>query len=407
MTALCGGGASGPKPDVGNNIIYNSAGLAAALEFSGYGALATLAVILGTLLYDATTLCGTDPPAAPAFTAAELEALFTITPSTDFENGLAKLRDLVSNVLWYTLCQCTSTTTPAQPAPVALPPTVFIGAGGNANCAEYESGEHSQSGSVSHIISIIPPTETVMIFTADYVNNSILLPAGATSITLTGTLDSNTYTGAGNPASMFYQFNNGAALVGGGGGVSFEGAPKTKQLTVAVPPGATRVTITFLKAFSNVYEVDGHATLDISCGGPNTAAPGGCCPPDPSVVQLLQQVQTLVTLIQRQHVPQAYINGSTHVGVTGAGEIAVSQLLGVKLTPGAIPSHFGAAAGDPDELWLDSWITWGNADGWTPREWLRHSPQISLPSNAHLYTKLGHSFAPGISVDVQELEPEP
>lgn len=407
MTVLCGGGASGPKPDVGNNIIYNSAGLAAALEFSGYGALATLAVILGTLLYDATTLCGTDPPAAPTFTAAELEALFTITPSTDFETGLGKLKDLVTNVLWYTLCECTSTSTPAQPSPVALPSTVFIGAGGSGTCAEFTSGPHSQSGTTAQTKSIIPSTDFVLIFNADYIANSVLLPDGAASIVLTGTLDSSNYTGAGNPASMFVDFNNGSTAVGSTQGVSFESAPKTKQLKLAVPAGATRVTISFQKSFSTSYEIDGHATLDISCGGPNAGAPGGCCPPDPSVVQLLQQVQTLVTLIQRQHVPQAYINGSTHSAVTGSGEIAVSQLLGVKLTPGAIPTHFGAAAGDPDELWLDSWITWGNADGWTPREWLRHSPQLSLPPNAHLYTKLGHSFAPGISVDVQELEPEP
>jgi hypothetical protein len=122
---------------------------------------------------------------------------------------------------------------------------------------------------------------------------------------------------------------------------------------------------------------------------------------------LANQILTAVTLVQRQAVPFAYVPGTAHNGLSGHGELSVSGLLGAKITPSAIPSWAGVVSGDPDALWLDSWINWGNADGWTSREFLRASPYVSLPQLAGQFTKIGYSLAPGLTVDLVELLREP
>ena len=399
MTALCGGGASGPKPDVGNNIIYNAAGLAALLEFSGYGALATLAVILGTLLYDATTLCSTDPPAQPTFTVAELEALFTFQPSTDFTSGLGKLKDLVANILWFQLCQCTSVTTPPLPAPTALPPAAFIGSGTGTACGEFTSGEHQIIGGVAQQHSIIPPTDVTLVFTADFIANSVLLPVGATSVVLTGTLDTSTYTGAGNPASILYQFNNGTALVGGAGGVTFPSAPATRQLTIAVPAGATRVSIFLVKAFTTSYEIDGHAILDCVCPGPGAAAQAGCCPPDPTLVAQLNAIYNLLVGLK----PPSVKEDTVHSGLSGNGTIPIgAQCIAIKVD---ITTDIAGAiidAGSPSYYFNRGYIVPITLEApIAATRKLVYNPQVfALPN---LTESIGYSLPTGLVIKITEL----
>jgi hypothetical protein len=122
---------------------------------------------------------------------------------------------------------------------------------------------------------------------------------------------------------------------------------------------------------------------------------------------LLQNIADLVKLIQRQQVPFAYVQGTDHPGLTGKGEISVQGLWGVKITPSNVPPGTGVDIGDPDTLWLDSWINWGNADGWSAREFLRSSPYISTPNFAGQYTKIGYSLEPQLTVDLRELVREP
>src|SRR6476619_3120534 len=115
MTALCGGGASGPRPGVAETIIFTAGSLSSLLNNKG-GAWATVAApLLGVLAYSATSLCSTDPPAEPTITTAEYKALLALEPWDDLQSALTKLRDLVTRLLWYDLCECTSTTTPGLP----------------------------------------------------------------------------------------------------------------------------------------------------------------------------------------------------------------------------------------------------------------------------------------------------
>ena len=136
-----------------------------------------------------------------------------------------------------------------------------------------------------------------------------------------------------------------------------------------------------------------------------------CCARTEQIVRdligRLASMSDLVTLIQRQGVPFAYVAGTSHSGLTGSGELTVSGLIGAKVEPTTIPSSAGLITGDPDTLWLDSWVNWGNDDGWTKREFLQYSPYISLPRAAGQFTKIGYSLRPGLTVTITELEREP
>lgn len=145
------------------------------------------------------------------------------------------------------------------------------------------------------------------------------------------------------------------------------------------------------------------ASLRVYCNGDTPGTQSACCPPDTATQSYLDSIFRLVSLIQRQAAPFSYVLGADHPGLTGNGVLNVSELLGMKLTPGTLPPDVGVAVGDPDTLWLDSWINWGNADGWTAREFLRSSPHLSLPAAAGQFTRLGYSLRPGLVVDATEL----
>jgi len=125
------------------------------------------------------------------------------------------------------------------------------------------------------------------------------------------------------------------------------------------------------------------------------------------VRQQLSEILELVTLIQRQAVPFAYIFSTAHSGLSGEGHVDVQGLLGVRVVLDAIGTGVGAESGDPDEIFEAGWITWGNDDGSTKREWITHSPFISMPAVAGQYTRVGYTLGQGVSATITEIVREP
>jgi hypothetical protein len=144
-------------------------------------------------------------------------------------------------------------------------------------------------------------------------------------------------------------------------------------------------------------------TLNIWCNG---AVPGnaGTCTPDPATQAQLKLILDLLRIIQRQHVPFAYVDSTVHSGLRGSGEIAVSGLIGARITiTDSLPGAIGVEAGDPETVFSSSWVNWGVAGAWTPRERLTTTTTLSLPATAGVYTTLGYSLADGVEVTVTEL----
>jgi hypothetical protein len=121
----------------------------------------------------------------------------------------------------------------------------------------------------------------------------------------------------------------------------------------------------------------------------------------------IDQILGLVTLIQRQSVPFAYVPGTVHTGLSGAGTLSVQGLIGAKVAFTTLPSELGRVGTSPVELFDAGFITWGTADGYAQSEHLEHSPQLSLPARCSAFTSLAYDLHPGVVVTITELVREP
>lgn len=411
MTAVCGGGTSARKTDSPAQVFATSMAAQAAIEalFGVESNFAALMVFVASQLLDLTAFCAVDPPAVPPFTAADITGILTGS-SLAGSPGYAKLAQLAQVGLWYVYCHCTSTTatTPTAPVyptapvvsnpgdgPVPLPtagsPCDFgtysegFGYDGSGN---FTSAGFNRTGIISGVSTIAVQYSSVATAGSPYPITEFMDLYKADGTTLLATLTMPAPAASSSIHDQVFQFD--------------------------VPAGVDRFK---MRSHSDT-PTGAHVVVDLAyqcyCGSGSAPNAFACCPPDPQLQALLQQIMNAqsamyaaVNLIQRQVAPFAYVTGASHTGLTGAGQIAVADLLGMKLLPTTIPGHYGSEFGDPDTLWLDSWIRWGNADGWGQREFLTASPFVSLPALAGQYTKIGYSLAPGIVVDAMELVREP
>jgi hypothetical protein len=125
-----------------------------------------------------------------------------------------------------------------------------------------------------------------------------------------------------------------------------------------------------------------------------------------AVLQRVDRIEGMTTLIQRQGVPFGYITGATYAGLYGQGEYAVSDLIGLAVNFTTIPSSYIAHPGDPLTYHQIGKISVGTAEGWE-RSWMpTHDPYIILPISGAI-TKFGYTFPPGIVAAITELVREP
>ena len=351
---------------------------------------------LPQIVIDTTAFCGEEPPGNPTLDATDF--LDLLDPS---KIGLAvlaatKLEQLIKNYVWYSLCQCTVGGTPAPPTaptepvgtPVINPPTYFPLPGAGP-CLVRSTGPISPILGYSIFIPLFPiptPGPTRLIVTITYqavgsVHDTQLL-------------------------SAFDCYNaSGAAL----GSVAFGVSTAGTSMEVTLLTGTHSVQ---LRQASN--QVPDSADLwttrmDFYCDGTDPNTPyDPCCPPDPALVLAIKRLELLVQLVQRQAVPFAYVPGDLHTGISGAGELAVTGLIGARVTITATyPSTIGSAAGNPERLFGAGYVQWGSADGFTARVWLDQADTLTFPPAAGAYTRLAYSLPPGVVVEIEELVREP
>jgi hypothetical protein len=117
-------------------------------------------------------------------------------------------------------------------------------------------------------------------------------------------------------------------------------------------------------------------------------------------------VRSDVQLIQRQHVPFAYVPGTLHSGLSGSGTIAIVNVLGISVQVTTIPGTLSS-----DMAPVQSWfklgeLSFGTSDGWLARRIVTHNPHLFLDLNADL-TELAYQFEPGVVANILELVREP
>jgi hypothetical protein len=113
-----------------------------------------------------------------------------------------------------------------------------------------------------------------------------------------------------------------------------------------------------------------------------------------------------ITLIQRQGVPFGYVPGPLHTGLTGVGEITVSDILALSVQFTTIPSQYPHIDADPDTYFGLGWLTLGTADGFLHSTKLSKNPQLLEPVSGEI-TRVGYELAVGVVANIQEFVREP
>jgi len=342
--------------------------------------------------FDAGEFCAVEPVDMPEWSPADLAGIFT------GQSGL-KLAQTAQHVLWYEFCECNSGGTPAPPVvnpPADLP---VIQPAPLASCAS-EHGEH------------VEPNQWSAWDTIGTAGLRKMTPAGATSLRLTVSI-----VALGGPngqnfdstASLIH-FNAAGTQLNPSQGVQVLGNDPdlTASLDYAVPPtSASYYVYTQCQPGGGPCPANRHVAADVQffCGGDPTRLQPECCPPDPRLTAALERIETLVTLVQRQGVPFAYVPQGEDTGLSGDGELAVSGLLAVTVLLTTLPGHYGMAEGSPDALFDVGWVALGTADGFEAPRPIRTSPMF-LRVGAEV-TKVGYSLAPGVVATIKRHVREP
>jgi hypothetical protein len=393
VTALCpGGGTSQPKAGHAAVVQY-SAGLIASI-FAAYD-LAWLIPIIPLLSFSnqvLATFCAADPPTVTALTAAESNALLNLQFGSDFDTGLAKVRDLYLNVIWHDACECASGTAtpltpPAPPAgtPIFQPPV----APAVTPCGTVANGPATVAGTAAAFRGWLLWPGFAATYAVVTCKNTVLSGAGHACTTLLSTTDANGVEPAGN----------------------------TEQSTTTPAGGTTTVNFNILPGIFGI-ECDltdaggtGDSQMDYTatlyCGAPPGATTTPCCPPDVATQASLDVILRQVNLLQRQVAPFAYVYGANHVALTGNGSFAVQGLLGCSVDVTTLPTSYGQEAGTPTELFDLGFVTLGTADGWELSRRIDHDGSLVLPRAAGVFTLLGYTLRPGVVVSIRELVREP
>jgi len=425
MTALCAGGASGPKPGVNEVIIFSSSQLGSFLNNKG-GLWATLAIgALGVLTYEATALCSTDPPAQPTITADDYKALLALGPPAEFATALAKLRDLVTIALWFELCQCTSVATP-QPSTGLLNPPAGITVPDYAltSCAQGrarlnirpEVGVFDDATNITRNVFPNLQYTTSSFVDATHPSQEIAeIPSTWQSIHGTNQLVSGTTNPTQGYGVFFSVYNASKNPLG-----NLMALGVTNSQPFIREPATGETPITSAQRYFAINAFPGLAastagvtdwTLTVNCA-PGSASTPGCCA-DPvtlsllnGLVQELALVRSDVRLLQRYGLPFAYTSGAQHVGLSGSGAAPLERSVGLQIQVTAFPPGNQQMLGQPPYIFDLGWISVLTPDGLLDEIRLTRQTTTWMSKLIPSSTRIGWGLRDGVVVSITELRAE-
>jgi hypothetical protein len=391
MTSVCvGNGPSQPNPTYQNIVNFSAIALAEFLSKKGMGWAYGIAPAIGTLTFNLPTFCAAEPPTLPIISAADIANYFSPFSTTGAYGLRIAMTQLVQHFLWYDLCQCTSGAQPAYPPPLAEPsgqqqnPPALTAPTAGGQCA---TNNHPSFPCLSNPFTqtVFGPGTTAMQPGGTAFDLS-LVSAGSTQIThvSTAALDAN--------GATIQTWPEGDIPIGG------TGYTTTHQL----PSGTAQITITF----SGAGAADGHHmtwTADEICSGLGSSGALPCCPPDTSHGQLLQQILSLLYMVQTQIAPFNYVEGFQHTFLSQGSDTIRSPLLGLHTSLVNIPAGHGEVAGNPTEYFGVGWLCFCQSTICGERYYIQHQEQFIFPPAAGIYTSIHYSLKPGQLLSATEL----
>lgn len=419
---ICSPGVSRPKA-ISPAVVFLIGETATALAIETLGLSAVWASLLAYAAGETIStipFCASDPPAMPTFTAADILTILTSSAAVN-PDAFAKLGALIQIAAWYVFCECSPAPTPAAPtgpayppgAPMVNPPQAPTPTANACWDKQIQLTVPANTGGpeaffdlTTQLLPANTPTLTVTRISG-HPQQAYSIPTGANTLTMTVTPQQ---------ASSFFNIEwllwNHDASAGQSFPGFFEWNGSGGAITLTIPTINAGMLYWSIEANGGGSSATTDETFSIECsyfcaGTSPTSPVQPCCPPDPILSATLQTILQLVTLIQRQSTPFAYLRSTVHSGLTGIGELTVQGLIGISIQPTAFPGPIGSEEGDPIEFFDMGWFCWGTSDGFDNRIRLTHSPQVSTPVEAGQYTLVGYSFPPGLTCTITELLREP
>jgi hypothetical protein len=407
--SICASGSSVAKPGVPAGVVVDQGYVQSLLPPVLSWLYPYLPYMHALEIGNVASFCAADPPSWSLPLATQFLAFLTGSPLADVLAVNGFLTNITSAYLWNQLCTCSSGAAPPPPTapsdPGGLPalnPPVAVGPGVNAGCGTYQSDQvvPFANGDWTNLLGAV-------VVGTDAPVTSVPLPAGATKLHWVASHPHVNDPLSGSVTQL--QFTAAGANIAGGSSLTFAagfGGDHTADL--AVPATATGFTLACSSSNSahpDPYPQSGLVTFYCGNNPGTTAAP--CCPPDPIMTGLLSRILQMVTLQQRQTAPFAYVPGPIHSGLTGEGFVSVQGILAALAVITAMPPGLSDDSSTPSRTADLGWINFGTDDGYDPPLTIQSASQFCTPALPGVYTKIGYSMKPGITLELRELVREP
>ena len=124
-----------------------------------------------------------------------------------------------------------------------------------------------------------------------------------------------------------------------------------------------------------------------------------------TITAKLLNVETMVNLIQRQHVPFGYILGTPSTGLTGNGILAASGIIGAVVTLTTIPATWGKTADIPSRsIPKYGEVSFATADGLLEPNPLHYQSELVMTMG--FTTSINYTLRPGIVATITPIQRE-
>jgi hypothetical protein len=395
---VCSTGISGTRTGASASIVVDAAYVQSLLPAGLAWLYPYLPWMHGLQIGDVGAFCSVDPPTWTVPTGPQIYAFISGGPLSQAQTVDQFIQDITRAYLWYNLCECKSVATPAPPSAPSAPSNLpGVNPGGvvsisPAACALYSWSQFTDTTGYNAVPHLTVPSSAVTV-----------------DVTVTGGVDGvNVAVPDRIFCDVFLLDASNATLAHYVDGPSSLAHGWNQTLNHPVPGGTAFVTVNVRwDGGSNSGTISGAVAFNCTTfGTPSSGVQQCCSATDPITRATLQSILDMVTLIQRQTVPFAYISGPLHSGLTGTGTISVQGILGVLLNV-SVPARAGQVSGTPDTVFDCGWINFGTADGYADRQFITSDSQVIFPAAAGAWTIVAYTFLQGVTVSITELIREP
>lgn len=396
MVSQCGGAAGQELSGLANTLIVTTPFLASLIPAEIAFLQAFVWATGGLTIENLPGFCNSELQADPGVTAADIVNVIVTPTLPQAGASAAKINQLIQRWAWFALCQCADASAPVRPSA----PTAPVLPSFNPPRAVVPNQAQPCLDVLSDHLIVDDVTRAIF-------NMSSLRIPGVTGVSYVFHLI--TLVSSGTPRAVnlnvdWFQGTTSLRLDATGWGAP----PRVSDyITLTGPAGADNISVTYLGNVAggdtSTYVVE----LQAWCNNlPANAPASPCCPPDPTLLGLVQSTQQLVTLIQRQIAPFAYVIGTAHAGISGSGTIAVQGLLGMMVAVTAYPAGNLQLGGTPSYVFDLGWMSIETADGFIEERRITALNQLWQPRLMSEATKFGYFLGTGVTATFTELDRE-